>query len=77
MNVPWRTALRIVCCCALVLGVMSLLIESRSTGEAIETLRLHLLPGPIPMVALGLSLLAIAGFALLYFSDHKGKPRHP
>ena len=77
MHVPWKTALRVVCSCALVLGVMSLLIESRSTGEAFETLKLNLLPGVLSTVAVGLTVLAILGFAAMFLWDHRGKTKEP
>ncbi len=77
MNSTAKTAMRGLCSCALVLGLLALLIETRSTGEALETLKLYLLPGAFSTIAAGVSGLAIAGLAILYFSDHKGKPRHP
>ncbi len=77
MKAPWRTVCRIVCSFALVAGLMYLLIETRSTGEAIETLKLHFLPGALPTIAGGVMVLAIAGLAAIYFSDHRGKTKHP
>jgi hypothetical protein len=72
-----KTALRGLCSCALVLGLLALLIETRSTGEALETLKLNLLPGAFSTIAAGVACLAVAGFAALFLWDHTGKTRHP
>lgn len=77
MNEPKRTALRALCSVALVLGLMSLLAETRSTGEALETFKMMLSSNVISAVGAGVIVLALVGFGLLHFWERKGTTKHP
>ena len=77
MNDTKRTTLQVVCSVALALGLMSMLAETRSTGEALETFKLILSSNAVSAVGAGVAVLAVVGFAVLHFWERKGTPKHP
>ncbi len=77
MNDTKRAALHVLCAIALVFGVMSLLAETRSTGEALETFKLMISSNAVVDVGAGVTLLAVVGFVLLHFWEHKRTTKHP
>lgn len=77
MNDTKRAVLRVVCSLALVLGSLLVLAETRSTGEALESLKVMLLPGPVSTIGAGIVALSVMGFVALHFWELKATPRHP
>ena len=66
-----RTTLQVLCSVALALGLICLLAETRSTGEALETFKLGLSSGVVSAIGGGVALLSVVGFLVLYFRGHK------
>lgn len=77
MNDTKRAALQVLCSVALVLGLMSLLAETRSTGEALETFKLMISSNAVVAVGAGVTVLAVVGFIVLHFWEHKRTTKHP
>ena len=72
-----RTTLRVLCFIALVLGLMSLLAETRSTGEALETFKLGLSSGVVSAVGAGVAVVSAVGLVVLYLRERKDMGKLP
>ena len=77
MNDTKRTTLRVLCTVAFVLGLMSLLAETRSTGEALESFKLILSSDAVAAVGAMVAVLAVVGFVVLSLSEHKATTKRP
>jgi hypothetical protein len=76
MNDSKRSTLRGFCSAVLILGLMALMVETRSTGEALERFRVILLLDPVSVVGAGVAALALLGFAVIQVSAHKEHRKH-
>ena len=72
-----RSGLQIAAWVCLVVGLMLFLIETRSTGEALENFKLIVSASAVSIVGASVAVLAAAALAALYFLGQKRNLKHP
>jgi hypothetical protein len=61
---------------ALVIGLMLFLMETHSTGEALEVLTLKVLPNAISVTGVALAVAAIVALVVLHLGDLRRMLKH-
>jgi hypothetical protein len=76
MNESKRTTLRVLCSAGFMLGLMALLVESRSTGESLERFKLVLSGDPVSAIGAAVAGLAVLCFVAIQIFEHREHRRH-
>ena len=71
MSESKRVIVRVVAFVCFVLGLMLFLVETRSTGEALETFKLTVSSNPLAIVGAAIAALAVAVLVALYLWERK------
>lgn len=78
MNDSQRTALRLIGSVVFVLGLLLFLIESRSTGQSLETFTLTLSPDAVSIIGAAAVGLAVVDLVFAHFWHRKRTTmKHP
>ena len=72
-----KVALQVVGSVVFVLGLLLFLIETRSTGESLETFKLILSPNALSIVGAAVAVLALAELVFLHFWERHRTTKHP
>ena len=76
MNESRKVVLQVTASIGFVIGLIAFLIDTRSTGEALETFRLSVLSGVVPIAGAAIALLAVVFIVVLFVWEHRRVPKH-